>query len=864
MTSRFLRGSAAFVALALSLGTLPAGAADDGDAQHALNLLRSCGDGAPKIVAQAEASSSPATTAPSASPTPTPSVTPTPPSLAGPPLAPGGPQILVPAPLPTRPPVTPPPIPTPLPTTTGSPPPQILQQATLPPEPSAAPRVSPTAGPIVIASPSPTPSATPAPQNTLGPNDYAILGDHFSGNRGAGQPSDLDGHVTILYQQGVIGGDHAHYDGVRYIDLTGHTFVKNASGDTVLYADSVRFDTLDQHAILLNGRGQSTAGVEQGKFYFKGATMTTDHDGVTHVNRANLTTCENPRGGYHIESKTLDVYPGDKAVAKSSVLYLGALAILYLPIIVISLRDDQLGSKRNPGFVPLVGYSQAEGFWIKARIGFSPSDTYYGYYRVEEFTKIGLGLGYVGTILRKDGRRETDINFYTIKNRIDGSQNTNLAVTDQEAFSRTTRGTIALNYTGDYGPLTSLPAQYTLNAAVDHADARGDHQDYSFSRSSTGSQSATDNYGITDHVQFSQTLQNDIALSYTTSTTGGYYGLAGGTTDTLHFESLTHYVSKAYDYDLTYDRYDSNPAVNVQKEPELTIRPLNNIFPNFHAVPITTQYTLGLYDDPTANLQTSRGEARLQLGPALAHVLDSDFSAQVTVQQDYYGTGDEKAQIGQLLTLTTPFVGHIVNTISYTESNTNGPLAEPFKSLDVLGTGLKQASDVLRLFNADNYTFSLTATTFFNREAQAVGYALTSRPSARSTLLIGGSFTPGPGFGFDRTSVQVATPFGYQSDLQIATFIDWKNHMRLESKNIYYRHIVGNCYELRASYNEDVKQVFFTVTLLAFPSQSANFGIGQSASLGSVIPGALTGSAFTYGAGATAAGPTTGTPGSTF
>jgi hypothetical protein len=43
--------------------------------------------------------------------------------------------------------------------------------------------------------------------------------------------------------------------------------------------------------------------------------------------------------------------------------------------------------------------------------------------------------------------------------------------------------------------------------------------------------------------------------------------------------------------------------------------------------------------------------------------------------------------------------------------------------------------------------------------------------------------------------------------------------------------------------------VFFTVTLLAFPSEGANFGIGQSPSLASVIPGALTGAAFTYGSG---------------
>ncbi|HYW53195.1 MAG TPA: hypothetical protein VE826_04445, partial [Dongiaceae bacterium] len=86
-------------------------------------------------------------------------------------------------------------------------------------------------------------------------------------------------------------------------------------------------------------------------------------------------------------------------------------------------------------------------------------------------------------------------------------------------------------------------------------------------------------------------------------------------------------------------------------------------------------------------------------------------------------------------------------------------------------------------------------------------------------------------------------PFGYQSDLQVSMFVNWKEHMRLESKNIYYRHIVGNCYEIRLAYNQDLKQVTATVDLLAFPSHVLNFGLGQT-SLGSIIPQSLSTSTF--------------------
>ncbi len=75
-----------------------------------------------------------------------------------------------------------------------------------------------------------TPSAAPSPGETLGFNDYAILGDTLTGNRTPGQPFDLDGHVNIIYQDGILVGDHAHYDGTRYIDITVHVHSRRREG----------------------------------------------------------------------------------------------------------------------------------------------------------------------------------------------------------------------------------------------------------------------------------------------------------------------------------------------------------------------------------------------------------------------------------------------------------------------------------------------------------------------------------------------------------------------------------------------------------------------------------------------------------
>ena len=69
--------------------------------------------------------------------------------------------------------------------------------------------------------------------------------------------------------------------------------------------------------------------------------------------------------------------------------------------------------------------------------------------------------------------------------------------------------------------------------------------------------------------------------------------------------------------------------------------------------------------------------------------------------------------------------------------------------------------------------------------------------------------------------------------------------MRLESKNIYLRRVIGDCYEERVSYNEDLKTVAVSMDILAFPSQALNFGLGGTQS--SIVPQSFANSTFFSG-----------------
>jgi hypothetical protein len=820
---------ATFVALVLVLGhTVPASAASaaadssSAGANRALDLLdsQSCATHSPLQIAQATspapAPSDSASPNASASPSPSPS-----PSLIPVPRAPNGPtQLLIPLPSPTPGAPSPPPIPTPSPSARASSGPVLLQRVTPTPSPSPSGSAS--------ASPSVAPTDTPKPAPTLGINEFAILGDEVTGNTNDGAPADASGNVNLLYTEGVIVADHAHYDGKRYIDMTGHTYVRNKADDSIIYADSIRFDTVTRKATLLNGHGETTQGVERGKFYFKAKTLTTDRNGNSHGDRASFTTCENPRGGYHVEAKSIDLKPDDKLIARSAVLFLGALAVFYIPVLIIPLKHDQ-GPNKAAGFIPEIGYSQVDGLYVRARLGFAPSDDYFGYYRLEYYQKTGYGLGYVATFKRKNNKRLANINVFSRKYRgVSNTTATNLNVDESENFSPTLRGQFSAAYTGNYGTGISLPPNYNYSGSVAHAAGRSS-QSYTFQRNQTSGYQSSNNFGFVDQRTISQNLTQAENVSYTTNST---LTAPVSKIDTLHFNTLTHLQSIGASYDLTIDKTESASPSGIDKLPELQIRP-NNLLPHFRAFPISTQFTIGEYSERQTRISTAAYEGAFNFGPALLHLGRSDFSAGVNVKQDAFGTGDFKASVAQNMTLTTPLGTHFSNLVQYNENNSNGPQAEPFKTYEIISGASHGAQDVLRIFNGDSYVLTLSDGTFFNRQAQPLSYQLSARPSRRSSLSLGGAYVPGPGNGFATTNVQILTPFGRDSELQFFTNVNWKERGRLENKTVYYSHIVGNCYEVRLQYNQSLKTVNVGIELLAFPSRSANFGLGNQ---GPIIP----------------------------
>ncbi|MGH7736863.1 MAG: hypothetical protein ACREMP_03170 [Candidatus Tyrphobacter sp.] len=684
----------------------------------------------------------------------------------------------------------------------------------------------PPIAPAGVERPAPTPYPSGVP--TLPPGYVAIIADHVSGDTRPGHPGDAQGNVHIYYGQEEIVGERAHYDGDRTVTIAGHPFIIDEQRDSILDADEIYFDVVDQTARLVNGRGESSQGVERGLVHYRAQDLHTDRNGIGHGMHPYVTTCEHPRGGYHITGKRMELIPGDRIVIYQAILWLGAAAVFFLPKLVIPLRQV-VGRRNRPQYFPNIGYDSYEGFWIQTKLAFGRDQYYYGYYEINYYTKVGLGLGYVAFFARRNGRRSGSVTVYRIHDRRVGQTQTNVALQETENISHTLHANVNYTYTSNYGPLTNLPANQSLSLAISHQTPK-DSQDYTYTQSGVGSQSRSNAFTFADSIEFSPTLSESLNFSLTNSSSN--YGGFSSSNASATIDSILHWTTHGADYELTFDKSFARVPYGDNEIPQLAIRPYT-FFPHF-IFPVSAQFTVGEYSEPSNAFHTQRADLAFVLGPAIYKVFGSDFEATVNVNQYAYGTGDLKASIQQLLTLTTPITSHIVNLVTYNEENYNGPPAVPFQFLDQLPTtNTKGAQDLLRFFNGSIYNLSLGFTTLFDAKAQPVSYQFQLDPSSRSVLLLGGSYIPGPGLGFQETNVQFSTPFGPDTQIEFAGNVNWDIHRRISDKIVYVTKTIGQCYQIAALYNEDSKLFNLSLDLLSFPSHAAGFGVGQS---GSIVP----------------------------
>lgn len=127
---------------------------------------------------------------------------------------------------------------------------------------------------------------------------------------------------------------------------------------------------------------------------------------------AEVTTCDldDPGAPYKLAAREMELIPQDRVVMRDVSLYLFGAKVLTLPFFILFLREP-----RQTRILPLVGYSEEEGFFVKVTTTYFLSEEHLGFVYTDWMERIGFGGGLEH--LWRYSRGQGDYFVYALQNR---------------------------------------------------------------------------------------------------------------------------------------------------------------------------------------------------------------------------------------------------------------------------------------------------------------------------------------------------------------------------------------------------------------------------------------------------------------
>lgn len=127
---------------------------------------------------------------------------------------------------------------------------------------------------------------------------------------------------------------------------------------------------------------------------------------------AEVTTCDldDPGAPYKLAAREIEFIPQDRVVMRDVSLYLFGAKVLTLPFFILFLREP-----RQTRILPLVGYSEEEGFFVKVTTTYFLSEEHLGFVYTDWMERIGFGGGLEH--LWRYSRGQGDYFVYALQNR---------------------------------------------------------------------------------------------------------------------------------------------------------------------------------------------------------------------------------------------------------------------------------------------------------------------------------------------------------------------------------------------------------------------------------------------------------------
>ncbi len=163
----------------------------------------------------------------------------------------------------------------------------------------------------------------------------------------------MTGHVSLTYL-----GNRVKADFVRVmvreqrLEARGHVTIVDAAGREI-HGETLTYDARQQASEL------SSAETIVNGVYLRSKHLRTFRDRIV-AGESYLTTCDPRRPSFHVTASSIEVWPGDRAVAHGATLWVGEFGLLSLPTLVVPLGS----ARETAGSFPSLGYTNVDGLYV--------------------------------------------------------------------------------------------------------------------------------------------------------------------------------------------------------------------------------------------------------------------------------------------------------------------------------------------------------------------------------------------------------------------------------------------------------------------------------------------------------------------
>ncbi len=629
------------------------------------------------------------------------------------------------------------------------------------------------------------------------------------------------GNVILTFEEVTIHAD-ALVANLESGEVTAEGRVRLRVGPQEASAELLTYNLRTRLGVLQQARTEVRSPLVLGRVHLRAQRLEGVLDRTVSIREGFVTTCDPDDPLVHLTADEIAVFLNDKVVGRRVSLWVAGRRILTLPSFIIFLRERQ-----ESRLFPVVGYSPAEGWFVKTRYSYFLNDQHWGFLLGDYMERLGTGLG-VDHFYRLAGERgQGNALLYRLANRQLEETDWRAILTHRQELSSALRLGLFADYSLRAPPAGPAASDLYLAADLSYRTARAS----TFLFSTLSSTSLGPAYSFTGHLVHSQTispgLSGDAIVRF--SRTAGSLGIDDELVPRLvlrHFRpGFSATLVAETTWDLDGEAFPGDQRYVLERLPELTFA-LSPFRLGQSPLVLQVEGGLGRFREhtiaPLGVTDASRADALLTLsGPVT--LAGGTLQLRAFGRGSWYTNGEGRLFTGGRADYVRPLTPLLEFRTAYSTQAVTG--RSPFLFDQISGAfSFAEASLTYRtpgLFARASLTYDALAQRFGSLTAQAVAI-----PRPGWTVALAASYSPTFGR-LDRVEASLDLRLSPQWHVRYLGFYDASTNQVVHDRLSVTR-VFCDCLAVGLTYLGARQEIWLEAWLTAIPWGRGRIGLGQT------------------------------------